>query len=132
MHARIQIKRVYEEPSDEDGYRVLVDRLWPRGVKKELLPMDMWCKALAPSTELRKWFNHQPERQKAFAEKYLRELNELHTEALTLLDAAGDRPLTLLYAAKDERCNHALVLRDYLMSLVGASAKKNRPAGRAG
>lgn len=111
----IGIKRIYDEPSPQDGYRILVDRLWPRGVSKERAALDLWMKAIAPSPELRRWFGHDPERFDEFAEQYRREL-DANTEAVDELERVcseqGD--VTLLYAAKDPIVNHAEVLREYL------------------
>ena len=113
----IVIKRAYDEPDDNDGYRVLVDRLWPRGVKKELLAIDEWCKDVAPSTELRKWFNHSPERFAEFSARYTVELERSDAAQQLLQRANGERTLTLVYAAKDPRINHAAVLAEYLRAL---------------
>lgn len=118
MPTHIRIKRVYDEPTKDDGYRVLVDRLWPRGMKKESLPMDRWCKDIAPSTELRKWFDHRADRLATFAKKYAGELDELQALANEVLSEAEGRTLTLLYAAKDPACNHAAILRDYLETMA--------------
>lgn len=113
----IVIKRAYDEPDDNDGYRVLVDRLWPRGVKKELLAIDEWCKDIAPSTELRKWFNHSPERFAEFSARYTAELECSDAAQQLLQRANGKRTLTLVYAAKDPKINHAVVLAEYLRAL---------------
>lgn len=112
---KIQIKRVYDEPAEDDGARVLVDRLWPRGLTKEDARLDLWAKDLAPSTELRKWFDHDPARFKHFAERYRRELDGNRAavdDCLKQIDRR--RRLTLLYAAKDPGINHAAVLKDFL------------------
>ncbi|MDD2556699.1 MAG: DUF488 domain-containing protein [Desulfuromonas sp.] len=110
---QIQTKRAYESPAPEDGYRVLVDRLWPRGVSKQKLAVDEWNKEIAPSTELRKWFNHDPEKWGQFRERYLVELreNQLGKE---LLKAVKQKRLTLVYGARDTEHNQALVLKEYL------------------
>ncbi|MDY0213397.1 MAG: DUF488 domain-containing protein, partial [Desulfuromonadaceae bacterium] len=110
---QIQTKRAYESPAPEDGYRVLVDRLWPRGVSKQKLAVDEWNKEIAPSTELRKWFNHDPEKWGQFRERYLAELreNQLGKE---LLKAVKQKRLTLVYGARDTEHNQALVLQEYL------------------
>ncbi len=106
----ISIKRVYLPAEDSDGYRVLVDRLWPRGIKKEDARIDLWAKALAPSAELRKWFNHIPERFEAFSEKYKEEL-KANPEVAPVLDVLRQHDkVTLLYGAKDEQHNNAVVL----------------------
>ena len=106
----IRIKRVYLPAEDSDGYRVLVDRLWPRGIKKEDARIDLWAKALAPSAELRKWFNHIPERFEAFSEKYKEELKANPEVAPVLDELRQHDKVTLLYGAKDEQHNNAVVL----------------------
>jgi uncharacterized protein YeaO (DUF488 family) len=106
----IQIKRIYEAPAKEDGYRILVDRLWPRGVKKENAKLDEWNKNLAPSDQLRKWFNHQPERFKEFEKRYRAELSELKDELKRIQKLSKSGTVTLLYGAKDREMNQAVVL----------------------
>lgn len=113
----IRTKRIYEDPEPTDGYRVLVDRLWPRGVAKEDAELDDWCKELAPSDELREWFDHDPDRWEAFRERYREELEQMTDRCRELLDDAGDESLTLLYAAKDTDHNNALVLKSSLKTL---------------
>ena len=111
----INIKRVYDDKSEDDGYRVFIDRLWPRGVKKEDAHFDEWLKDLAPSTELRKWFDHDPDRFDEFRKRYQKELQD-HKEKLDKLrNKAKSEKITLLYAAKDEEMNNAVVIRDLLM-----------------
>ena len=106
----ISIKRVYLPAEDSDGCRVLVDRLWPRGIKKEDAKVDLWAKTLAPSVELRKWFNHIPERFEEFSKKYVEEL-KANPEAAPVLDELRRHDkVTLLYGAKDEQHNNAVVL----------------------
>ncbi|MEK5165862.1 DUF488 domain-containing protein [Paenibacillus sp. FSL R5-0527] len=117
MESRIAVKRIYEAPASGDGYRILVDRLWPRGVKKEQAAIDEWMKAVAPSPELRKWFNHQPERFAAFSDSYVRELEtdpERAVLAARIRELAEKQRVTLVYAAKDPACNHAVVLQRWL------------------
>jgi uncharacterized protein YeaO (DUF488 family) len=111
---KFQIKRIYEDPSDEDGYRVLTDRLWPRGVSKEMAQLDEWMKEIAPSPELRTWFDHDPGRFERFKKKYETELAEKTEPAEKLMEVAGNQTVTLLYAAKDENHNHAIVLKEFL------------------
>jgi uncharacterized protein YeaO (DUF488 family) len=111
----IEIKRVYDEPSKKDGVRIFVDRLWPRGVKKEDLVMDAWIKDIAPSPELRKWFGHDPARFKAFEKKYDEELKSTQPLWMPQIEKYADKKMTLLYAAKDPDINHALCLKSYLM-----------------
>jgi uncharacterized protein YeaO (DUF488 family) len=107
----LQIKRVYEPASRTDGYRVLVDRLWPRGVSKERAKLNLWLKEIAPSTELRQWFGHDPKKWPAFREKYRREVKANPTALTELKNAIKkNRTVTLLYAAKDEAHNEAAVL----------------------
>ncbi|PWG66037.1 DUF488 domain-containing protein [Bifidobacterium callitrichidarum] len=117
----IVVKRIYDEPESGDGYRILVDRLWPRGVSKERAALDLWMKGIAPSPELRKWFGHEPTRFNEFAEQYRAEL-DANDEAVTALHdlAAAHATVTLLYAAKDPLVNHAVVLRDYMNDIIGA------------
>ena len=110
----VRIKRAYEQASASDGCRVLVDRLWPRGVSKERADLDEWLKEVAPSTELRIWWNHDPEQMEEFALRYRAELDS-NTEAvaaLRALVAAG--VTTLIYGAKDPHVNHARILAEYL------------------
>ena len=110
----ICIKRVYEEPSEDDGLRVLVDRLWPRGISKEEAMIDRWEKDLAPTTELRRWFGHDPAKWEEFLECYRAEL-EGKGEALARIQReANDGTVTLLYAAKDEEHNNAVALKRYI------------------
>lgn len=118
---KFHIKRIYREPSQEDGYRVLVDRLWPRGVSRDKAKLDEWLKEIAPSAKLRKWFNHDPEKFDEFSERYKGELNRNKDMVTRLLTAAGERNVTLLYAARDEVHNHAVVLKEFLDNCVEES-----------
>ena len=111
---KISIKRIYNPPSPGDGFRILVDRLWPRGVSKTDAAIDQWAKDLAPSTGLRKWFNHDTAKWERFQEKYRHELEERSAALRELLRTCGDRPMTLLFAAKDTKHNQAVVLKDML------------------
>lgn len=115
----IKIKRIYDAPHKDDGYRILVDRIWPRGLTKDAAKVDLWLKDIAPSTELRKWFNHEPEKWKPFQEKYQHELrgkDELVQQLHQLQKTP--RSVTLLYAAKDEKHNQAVVLKNYLANFL--------------
>ncbi|SDD23630.1 DUF488 domain-containing protein [Niabella drilacis] len=114
MHATITIKRVYEAPAENDGFRVLVDRLWPRGIRKADVAIDEWQKELAPSTELRKWFNHDPEKWTGFQKKYEAELRDNPALDSFLKSLGKHKKITLLYAAKDEQHNQAVVLQEVL------------------
>lgn len=110
----IQTKRVYEAPARADGRRYLVDRLWPRGVRKEALSLAGWCKELAPSPALRKWFNHDPARWEVFQRRYRAELDAHPENWRELLDLARKEKLTLLFGAHDINHNNAVVLKQYL------------------
>jgi uncharacterized protein YeaO (DUF488 family) len=110
----IHLKRAYEEPSKEDGVRILVERLWPRGLTKERAAVDLWLKDVAPSPELRKWFGHDPDRWEQFQERYRRELREKKDAVRLLRQKAKEGPVTLVYAARDEEHNGALVLKRLL------------------
>lgn len=113
--SHIQVKRAYEAVSEDDGARVLVDRLWPRGVKKENLPLAQWAKELAPSTALRKWFGHDVARWEEFQQRYAEELKS-HGELLDALRTLARKgTLTLVYAAHDEVHNNAVVVREILL-----------------
>ena len=110
----VRIKRVYDEPSPQDGTRVLVDRVWPRGMKKEKAHIDLWLKDAAPSTALRKWFGHQADKWDDFRRRYAAELDK-HQEAVEQLRRLAEKhALTLVFSARDEEHNNAMVLREYL------------------
>lgn len=110
----IKLKRVYEAPSPEDGLRVLVDRLWPRGLTKERAAVDVWAKDLAPSTELRKWFGHDPGKWSEFQTRYRKELHEKKDALHELEQQAKGKAVTLVYGARDEQHNEAVVLKKIL------------------
>lgn len=112
---RVKIKRAYEPPVSEDGTRVLIDRLWPRGVRKANAAIDEWMKTIAPSTQLRKWFGHAPERWPEFQRRYRSEIHRHPAEFKRLRELAQDGPITLVYAARDDAHNDAVVLRDLLL-----------------
>lgn len=113
----ILIRRAYELSDRDTGYRVLVDRLWPRGIKKENLVFDEWCKDIAPSVKLRQWFGHDPSKFDEFSALYLNELYVSPVPQNLLERAKGSTQLILIYGAKDPQINHALVLKKYLESL---------------
>ena len=108
----IRIKRVYEQPDPADGTRILVDRLWPRGMTKEKAGVDLWLKNIAPSTALRKWFGHEPAKWEEFKQRYRQELRENKEQVSLLKEQLQKGTVTLLYAAKDEVHNEALVLKE--------------------
>jgi uncharacterized protein YeaO (DUF488 family) len=110
----IHLKRVYEEPSKKDGSRVLVERLWPRGLSKERAAVDLWLKDVAPSAELRKWFGHDPAKWEQFQKRYRQELRHKQDAVNLLKEKVKEGTVTLVYAAKDEEHNGALVLKRLL------------------
>ncbi len=109
---RFRIKRVYELPDKHDGRRILVDRLWPRGLTKEQASIDLWLKDIAPSTELRKWFGHNPDRWEEFKERYLAELKGNSGQIQLLKQELDTGIVTLVYGAKDEEHNQAVVIQE--------------------
>jgi uncharacterized protein YeaO (DUF488 family) len=113
---RLQIKRAYEPHDRGDGHRVLVDRLWPRGLRKEDLKDALWLKEIAPSTELRRWFGHRPERWPEFRRHYWAELDKMPETVAKLRSLTAKGRVTLLYSARDTEHNQAVALRDYLES----------------
>jgi uncharacterized protein YeaO (DUF488 family) len=125
-----KLKRTYDGPARGDGRRILVERLWPRGMKKEALAADSWVKEVAPSTELRKWFDHRVERWEEFRRRYRLEL-DANPDAWTPLLETGQRgTVTLLYSAHDTVHNGAAVLRDYLAERAGKRVARRRPPAR--
>ena len=110
----IRTKRVYDKPDSNDGFRILVDRLWPRGLSKDKSKIDLWLKDIAPSSELRKWFAHDAEKWLEFKERYFRELNNKHELIGLIHDNTKLSTVTLLYGAKDERFNNAAALKEYI------------------
>jgi len=110
----IKIKRVYEQPDKTDGERILVDRLWPRGLTKGKASVDLWLKEIAPSTELRKWFGHDPDKWKSFRGRYETEIRHNADLIKVLMDNAKKGTVTLVYGARDEKRNEALLLKQFL------------------
>lgn len=130
LPANIALKRAYDPPDAADGVRVLVDRLWPRGMTKAAAAIDQWPKDVTPSTELRQWFHHDPDRWDEFRRRYLAELKDKGSELDALRKLAQAGPITLIYAARDTPHLHATVLRDILL---GTAAKAStRPSGKTG
>ncbi|MGA3034720.1 MAG: DUF488 family protein [Terracidiphilus sp.] len=123
----IQLKRAYEKASKEDGERFLVERLWPRGVKKSSLPIVAWLKDAAPSTELRKWFGHEPARWEEFRKRYFAELKTRPEAWMPLVEAARKGTITLIYSSHDIEHNNAVALREFLLARVkkGAADRKS-------
>ena len=110
----ITLKRIYDKPSRTDGARILVDRLWPRGVSKEKADLDLWLKDIAPSTDLRNWFAHDPKKWAGFKKKYKAELEANKAAVKELKQVARKKKVTLLYGAKDENHNEAVVVKEFL------------------
>lgn len=108
----VKIKRIYDIPSKEDGFRILIDRLWPRGITKERAALDFWYKEIAPSTDLRERFNHRPENFEEFSKLYLEELKSEENLLNEIRLMAHKKPVTLLYATTDPKINHAVVLKE--------------------
>ncbi|MCD8915887.1 DUF488 family protein [Staphylococcus simulans] len=118
----IKVKRIYEDKAENDGIRILVDRVWPRGISKENANLDEWIKEIGPTKSLREWFNHDPDKFEAFEKKYIEELknNEEQNEALKTLEGIiknARKDVVLLFGAKDEKHNQAVVLKSYLKEL---------------
>lgn len=124
---KLRIKRAYEPASPEDGSRFLVDRLWPRGVRKEALTLSAWLKEVAPSNELRRWFGHDPARWAEFHRRYWTELEANEAALQPLRDALSHGVVTLVYSAHDEAHNQAVVLSEYLLKTKPASRGTSRP-----
>jgi len=112
----IQLKRAYEPPTPDDGFRILVDRLWPRAVSKYSAQIDLWLKEIAPSAELRRWFCHDPSKWAEFRTRYFRELDEHPDAVAQLCEFTRKGPVTLVYGARDQEHNDAVALKEYLES----------------
>lgn len=115
----VRIKRIYDAPAEDDGYRVLVDRVWPRGLSKSKAQVDRWLKEIAPSTELRRWFGHDPSRWSEFRSRYRGELEASSALVEELVEKARSGPVTLLFGARDQHHNQAVVLREWLDERLG-------------
>lgn len=113
----IKIKRAYEKPSNADGYRILVDRLWPRGISKEKAKIDFWPKELSPSTELRQWYGHDPKKWSEFKSRYFAELESNPELVNELLEYVRKGVVTFVYSSKEQRLNNAVALKEYIESL---------------
>lgn len=115
----LKIKRIYETPTLDDGIRIFVDRLWTRGISKEKAKLDYWFKDIAPSSNLRKWFNHEPAKFKEFANEYKKELQSSNDDIEKIREFLKSNNVTLIYAAKSPTINHARVLKDYIEAYKG-------------
>ena len=114
MTPELRVKRIYDEPSEDDGFRILVDRLWPRGVSKEAAAIDLWAKELTPSNELRKWFHAEPNRHDEFAARYMAELDSRHASIMKVMNAIDASTVTLVTATKDLERGHTATLVQFL------------------
>ena len=110
----LNLKRAYDKPDKQDGFRVLVERLWPRGLKKEAVPLDLWLKDVAPSPELRRWFGHDPARWEEFRRRYWSELMERPAAVQALREKLRQGPVTLVYGSRDQQHNAAVALKAFL------------------
>lgn len=128
---RVRTRRIYDPPTGDDGVRILVDRLWPRGLSRARARLDNWLPEAAPSPELRRWFGHDPDRWAEFRRRYLAELALRPVDFAPLVLTASAAPVTLLHAARDERHNHAVVLAELVVAQVAETARR-RPRLRAG
>jgi uncharacterized protein YeaO (DUF488 family) len=128
MGVDVRYRRVYDEPSREDGVRILVDRVWPRGLRKEDAHIDEWMRDVAPSTELRRWYGHDPERYEEFRRRYLTELGEAERQAAVqrLRETAARTPVTLLTASRDLEHSQAAVLAAWLTETAGRARTRRR------
>ncbi|MCG6535137.1 MAG: DUF488 domain-containing protein [Syntrophales bacterium LBB04] len=122
MKTRVQIKRVYDAPTPDDGRRILVDRLWPRGLTKEKAKIEYWAKGISPSSELRKWYGHEPGKWEGFKKRYFAELGENKVAVEELLEQMGKGPVTFVYSSTERTINNAEALKIYLEAK--AAAKK--------
>ena len=120
----VNVKRIYEPSSQDDGKRILIDRLWPRGLKKEDARIDEWIKEIAPSNELRKWFDHDPNKWGEFKKRFFTELHGKEDVVDGIISAARKGTLTLLFGSKEERLNNAVALKEYVDAKMNASARK--------
>jgi uncharacterized protein YeaO (DUF488 family) len=110
----IKTKRIYDKPESDDGFRILVDRIWPRGFKKSEVKIDLWQKDVAPSSELRKWFNHDQRKWNEFIRRYYEELNDKQKIINPFLEKSEEGTITLLYSSRDEKYNNAIALKEFL------------------
>ena len=118
MAIQIESKRIYEPYSPKDGFRILADRLWPRGISKEKAHIDLWFKEITPSTELRKWYNHEEAKFEEFKKRYVAELNENKNLIESFFKGLKAKKITLLFAGKENPINHVVVLKEYLNKIV--------------
>lgn len=120
----LKLKRAYAAPAEDDGFRILVDRLWPRGVAKVSAHIDLWFKDIAPSTQLRQWFGHDPAHWDLFRQRYFAELEQRPAAVAQLLAHIDDGPVTLIYGTKDEAHNHAVALKEFVERIRPRKARR--------
>lgn len=123
----VRIKRIYEAPEAGDGYRALIDRLWPRGISRQRAALDAWLVELAPSTQLRRWFGHDPKRWSEFRRRYRAELRSQPQALESLRERARGQRVTLLYGSRETRINHAAVLREVLLRITSSDRRSSGP-----
>ena len=127
MTIRIRIKRIYDPPSPQDGFRILVDRLWPRGLSKEKAKVDLWLREISPSNELRKWYSHDPAKWAEFKKKYLGEIKEKKEEFDLLRKKAREGTVTFLFSSKEDKLNNAVALKEFVERRRGDSRRVESP-----
>jgi len=110
----IQLKRAYDEPASDDGYRILVDRIWPRGISKDELDIEDWLRDIAPSSDLRHWFGHEPDKWEEFRKRYFKELKQKKGFVAKIIEQTKKHPVTFVYSAKDREHNNAVALKEYI------------------
>lgn len=111
----IKIKRIYDPPAEDDGFRILVDRLWPRGLTKEKAKLDLWLKEIAPSDQLRKWYSHDPKKWAEFRKRYFKDLGTKREMVNQIVQNMNEGDVTLLYSSKEEKLNNAVALKEYII-----------------
>jgi uncharacterized protein YeaO (DUF488 family) len=111
----IKIKRIYDPPAEDDGFRILVDRLWPRGLTKEKAKLDLWLKEIAPSDQLRKWYSHDPKKWAEFRKRYFKDLGTKRGLVNQIVQNMNEGDVTLLYSSKEEKLNNAVALKEYII-----------------
>jgi uncharacterized protein YeaO (DUF488 family) len=121
----IQLKRAYDKPSSGDGYRILIDRIWPRGISKDELKIDEWLKDIAPSTDLRKWFGHEPVKWDDFKKRYFKELKQKKELTKKITEKMKNHNITFIYSAKDREHNNAVALKEYIENVKRLSVRSS-------
>jgi uncharacterized protein YeaO (DUF488 family) len=120
----IKIKRIYDQPSAKDGFRILVDRMWPRGLSKARAKVDLWLREIAPSSELRKWYGHDPEKWGEFKNRYFKEIEKKGGELDLIINKAREGPVTFLFSSREEKLNNAVALKQFLEEQLQSKVRK--------